>query len=109
MPIVFLIDPIRDGYRWVTPRELARLQCVFHNIPVPADRFHAYAAIGNALSLLTAGLFLAKAATRFRCVPDAGPQSEEARMRERPRTTAPPLKPLAAGGNESTWFPPGCL
>ncbi len=68
------ITPFGDPFRWLTPRELARLQGIHDSIPVPADRFHAYAAVGDALPPLAAGLFLARAATRLKTVPDSGPQ-----------------------------------
>ncbi len=56
------ITPLGASYRWLTPRELARLQGIPDRIPLPSDRFQAYAAVGDALPPLAAGLFLARAA-----------------------------------------------
>ena len=66
------ITQFADRYRWLTPRELARLQGILDSIPVPQDRFHAYAAIGDALPPLAAGLFLARAVTRLKTAPPGG-------------------------------------
>ena len=43
------IVPLGGSFRWMTPQELARLRGIPDSIPAPADRFHAYAAIGDAL------------------------------------------------------------
>ena len=86
------ITAFGDPFRWLTPRELARLQGIPDSIPVPADRFHAYAAIGDALPPLAAGLFLARAVTRLKTVPDTGPQWEETWVRKWTRATTPPAR-----------------
>ena len=95
------ITPFGDSYRWLTPRELARLQGIPDSIPVPADRFHAYAAIGDALPPLAAGFFLARAATRLKTVPNPGTHWEETWLRKWTRATDPSRKNNPGGPQPS--------